>query len=497
MIKQTPSPLRIAAMAGFALSCFGLLLWLWLSFGGSVPLRAEGYRFTVAIPEAATLAKEADVRLAGVNVGKVKDKRLAERGWRTLVTIELDPRYAPIPRDTRAILRQKSLLGESYVALSPGNGSSGDLEDGGRLPGSQVEPTVELEEIFSAFDRPTREAYRDWVAELRRASSGRAAESLNDALGNLAPFSVDGAELLRTLDQQRWAVRGLVRNTGEVFGAINEREGALRRLIVGANQVFKATASRDEALAETFEVFPTFLDESKATLARLERFSRDTHPLVNDLKAPADDLGPTLRDLGGLAPDLEGLFRDLPPLIRTSRATVPRLRGVVRGAEPVLEALRPFLDELNPILAYFNFNREVITTFMASPASALAGHEPFGDLIPRNHYLPQIAAIDGRSFERYTRRPPYDRGNAYIAPNAYARAAPLGAVETFGSCANTGRGEVRDPQDAGGPGTHAAPPCFVQPPSLLDGQRFPLLDSGQAPPTPAPQGRAGREPARP
>jgi phospholipid/cholesterol/gamma-HCH transport system substrate-binding protein len=497
MIKQTPSPLRIAAMAGFALSCFGLLLWLWLSFGGSIPLRAEGYRFTVAIPEAATLAKEADVRLAGVNVGKVKDKRLDERGWRTLVTIELDPRYAPIPRDTRAILRQKSLLGESYVALSPGTGSSGELEDGGRLPGSQVEPTVELDEIFSAFDRPTREAYRDWVAELRRASSGEAAESLNDALGNLAPFSVDGAELLGTLDEQRRAVRGLVRNTGEVFGAINEREGALRSLIVSSNQVFDATASRDEALAETLEVFPTFLDESKATLARLERFSRDTHPLVNALKAPADDLGPTLRDLRGLAPDLEGLFRDLPPLIRTSRTTVPRLREVLRGAEPVLEALRPFLDELNPILAYFNFNREVITTFMASPASALAGHEPFGDLIPRNHYLPQIAAIDGRSFERYTRRPPYDRGNAYIAPNAYARAAPLGAVETFGSCDNTGTGEVRDPQDAGGPGTHAAPPCFVQPPSLLDGQRFPLLESGEAPSTPAPQGRAGREPARP
>jgi phospholipid/cholesterol/gamma-HCH transport system substrate-binding protein len=497
VIKQSPSPLRVAAMAVFTLSCFGLLMWLWLSFGGSIPLRAEGYRFTVAMPEAATLAKEADVRLAGVNVGKVKDKRLERRGWRTLVTIELDPRYAPIPRDTRAILRQKSLLGETYVALSAGRESSRDLDDGGRLPDSQVEPTVELEEIFSAFDRPTRKAFRDWVAELRRASSGQAAESLNDALGNLAPFSVDGAVLLRTLDEQRRAVRGLVRNTGEVFGAINEREGALRRLIVSANDVFEATASRDEALAETFQVLPTFLDESKATLARLERFSRDTHPLVNDLKGPADDLGPTVRDLGDLAPDLEGLFRDLPPLIRTSRTTVPRLSRVLREVEPVLEALGPFLDELNPILSHLNFNQEVIATFMAGPASALAGHEPFGDLIPRNHYLPQLAAIDGRSFERYTRRPPYDRGNGYIAPNAYARAETLGAVETFGTCANTGRGEVRDPQPAGGPGTHAAPPCFVQPPSLLDGRHFPLLDSGEAPRAPAPRGRAGREPARP
>jgi phospholipid/cholesterol/gamma-HCH transport system substrate-binding protein len=497
MIKQTPSPLRMASMAIFVLTCFGLLMWLWLSFGGSLPLRSEGYRFTVAMPEAATLVKEADVRMAGVNVGKVKGKQLDERGWRTLVEIELDPRYAPIPKDTRAILRQKSLLGESYVALSPGNESSGDLDDGARLASSQVEPTVELDEIFSAFDRPTREAFRDWVAELRRASSGRAAESLNDALGNLPGFAVDGAELLRTLDEQRLAVRGLVRNTGEVFGAINEREGALRQLIVSANDVFAATASRDEALRKTFGVFPTFLDESKVTLARLEGFARDTHPLVNDLKAPADDLGPTVRDLGDLAPDLERLFRDLPAVIRTSRTTVPELERVLRGAEPVLEGLGPFLDELNPILSYLNFNQDVIQTFLASPPSALAGHEPFGDLIPRNHYLPQIAAIDGRSFERYARRPPYDRGNAYIAPNAYARAETLGAVETFGSCANTGRGEVPEPQPEAGPGTHAAPPCFVQPPSLLDGRQFPLLPAGEAPRTPAPRGRAGAEPAVP
>ena len=65
-------------------------------------------------------------------------------------------------------------------------------------------------------------------------------------------------------------MRRLIKNTGVVFGALNERKGALRQLIVNSNNTFEATASRDEALAETFRVFPTFLDESKATLARLE-----------------------------------------------------------------------------------------------------------------------------------------------------------------------------------------------------------------------------------
>ena len=152
MIKQTPSIGRMVAMAAFTLSVFAILIFLWLAFGGTVPLKPEGYRFTVHMPEAATLAEEADVRMAGVNVGKVKSKELDKGGARTIVEVELDEAYAPIPKDTHAILRQKTLLGETYLELAPGNKSGGMLDDGGRLANSQVEPTVELDEIFSAFD---------------------------------------------------------------------------------------------------------------------------------------------------------------------------------------------------------------------------------------------------------------------------------------------------------------------------------------------------------
>ena len=111
MIKQTPSIGRIVAMVAFTLSVFAILIFLWLAFGGSVPLKPESYRFTVHMPEAATLAEEADVRMAGVNVGKVKTKELDKGGARTIVEVQLDEQYAPIPKDTKAILRQKTLLG--------------------------------------------------------------------------------------------------------------------------------------------------------------------------------------------------------------------------------------------------------------------------------------------------------------------------------------------------------------------------------------------------
>ena len=56
MQKAAPSLPRILIMVVFALSCFGLLLFLWLSFGGPVPLKPKPYELTVPFPEATTLA---------------------------------------------------------------------------------------------------------------------------------------------------------------------------------------------------------------------------------------------------------------------------------------------------------------------------------------------------------------------------------------------------------------------------------------------------------
>ena len=52
MQKQAPTLGRLLVMVAFALSCFGLLLFLWLAFGGSIPLAPKGYRFYAAFPSA-------------------------------------------------------------------------------------------------------------------------------------------------------------------------------------------------------------------------------------------------------------------------------------------------------------------------------------------------------------------------------------------------------------------------------------------------------------
>jgi virulence factor Mce-like protein len=492
--KNPPSIGRIAAMVGFTLSVAALLLFLWTAFGGTLPLKPESYRFKAAFPEASLLVKEADVRLAGVNVGKVKAKELGDGGRTTIVEIEIDHRFAPIGRDSRAILRQKSLLGETYVEITPGSPKAKPLDDGGTLARANVDGTVELDEIFQTFDPETRDAFQEWLHEAGIVTSGRFARDFSDSLGNAAPFFEGGADLLRPLAEHEVALRRLVRDSGRVFDAISREDGQLRGLITGGEATFGALASRDDALAETFQVFPTFLRETRSTVRRLEAFARNTDPLVRDLREPARDLAPTLRDLGDLSPDLEKLFRNIGPLVRAGERGIPAAERFLEGAEPVLEATHVFMPELNPILSYLSFARGQVAQFITVGGTALAGNGEGGyEGRPGvEHYLPQIAIIDGRSFGRRPTRPHWERANAYPAPNAYDRAIPLGVIESF-DCRPNG-GEQRNPE---GEGEEAEPPCFVQPPLLWGGDRYPRLRSGVAPSVPAPEGREGREPATP
>jgi virulence factor Mce-like protein len=488
VIKQTPSLGRILAMALFTFSCIGILLFLWLSFGGPTPLKPEGYRFEASFREASLLVEEADVRIAGLNVGKVKGKRLDRERGRTIAEIEMEPEYAPIPTDTKAILRIKALLGETYIELSPGSASAPKLDDGAMLATSGVKEAVEIDEIISLFDRPTRENFRGWIRELATAIRKGRGEDLNDAIGHLPRFVATGEDVLQVLDEEEPALRGLVRNSGRTLAAVNERRGQLRELIGNANNTFGALASRNDALAEAIFIFPTFLDESKATLARLRTFAQDTRPLVRDLKPVARDLRPTLRDVGNLAPDLEALFRNLDPLIDEAPRTLPSAARFIAGAEPVFEALDPYLDELNPILSYLNFQQQQVADFITNGGGTLnATFPPLNEQEGPRHYLRAYSAINGRSLGIQRQRPSYDRGNSYPSPNYLRRARPLGITEAF-DCKP--RGPRRDPE----PGE---PPCFLQPGSLYDGGVFTKLGRGEAPIRPNPPDKEGRRPAVP
>ncbi len=429
MRTKGPTVGQTIIAVAFALSCFGLALFLWVTFGGPVPLQAEGYRFSVNFNEATQLAKQSDVRISGVSVGKVIDIQLTKRGLAD-ATIELDDKYAPIPSNTRATLRQKTLLGETYVELTPGNRDAKPLPEDGQLSTANVAPTVQLDEIFRTFNKPTRAAFRVWMQQAAIAFRGRGTD-LNDALGELVPFTESANRAFRILSTQRQAVRQLVRGGGETFRALSQREGQLRSLIQHSATVFDTTAQRNADLADIFRILPTFQDESRTTLARLQAFAINTDPLVTQLRPAAKQLTPTLEATKRLAPHLETFFKGLRQAIPAGVRGLPALRGLLgNDLPPVLTKLNPFLRQLDPILTVLHQYRHEVTGFFANGAAALNGFN-IATGTRRDHYARTTNVLGPEVLAAYPRRLSTGRTNPYVAPGGYSRLATKKGLYSF------------------------------------------------------------------
>ena len=453
MNKRAPSLPQIAVMVVFALSCFGLLTYIWKTFGGPSPLAPNGYRITADFDEATTLSDTADVRISGISVGRVRKTELAHD--RTRVTIEIESKYAPIPRDTRAIIRQKTLLGESYVELTPGTRDGPKLFDGERLRRGQVQKTTELDEVTRALDLKTRRALQRLVEALG-AIEGEGAD-LNAAIGQLPGFTQDSTTVLRSLDRQEEAVRQLVRDGGTVFEALGAQQGQLSGLIRAADAVIATTARRDRDLAEAVRILPTTLAELRPTLEETRALALEAQPLVRDLRPGARALAPALRDAMVLAPEAERLFGDVDRLIDVAREGVPATTDIVRAAHPLFKRLPPTLQEAQPVVEYLDVYKRDIVSQLANFGSSLQAKAPTeagGDPL---HYLRALVPFTSEGLAVNAERPGTNRHNPYTRPGHLNRLQQ--GLLSF-DCLHTGNPAGPEP----------APPCVEQEPVTFQGR---------------------------
>jgi len=422
MSKRAPSTAQLLVIVGFALSCFGILLFLWITFGGPTPFKAKPYQIEVPFNEATQLAEQSDVRISGVSVGKVQKIEESPDGQRATATVDVEDRYAPIPAGTRAILRTKTLLGETYVELTPGNSKGPKLHDGDTLPVANVAESVQLDEIFRTFDTRTRSAFQEWMQNAAIAIQGRGG-SLSTAFGELDPTFTELDRLFRVLDTQRLAVKQLFRNGAVTFRALRGREGQLAGLIRNSNAVFQTTAARDRDIEALFRAFPTFEDESRLTLDRLKGFALKSDPVVRQLVPAAEQLSPTLVAFSRLAPQAKGLFEGLETVIDRAPTGFPAARRFFRDQFPILlRALDPFLRNLNPILTGLGLYKHEVTSVIANVAAATnAVHlSAAGKQI---HYLRALGPFGPESLATYPGRTIVNRNSAYSQPLAAKRLA--------------------------------------------------------------------------
>jgi virulence factor Mce-like protein len=439
MQKRAPTLGNILVIVLFALSCFGLLLYLWESFGGPVPLKPREYKLTIAFPRTLALAEQSNVRISGVDVGHVVALKLGKEG-RTIATLELSSQYAPIRADMHAILRQKTLLGETYVQLIPESRTGPFLPDGGRLARNQVEPSVTLDDILSALDPKTRKDFQVWMQSVAQGITGRG-EQINSDFAELQPFSEHANQLVSILASQEGAVTELVKNTGEVFDALAGRDHQFEGLIVNGQRTFHAAAEESAAFAGAFRVFPTFEHNTRVALKEFDKFSLIANPLLDELRPTERQLSSLLVATKPFAPTFDSFLTALGPLTKAAKKGLPAVKQVTGLTVPLLENIRPVLHNFDPFLqfagTYIPELQAFFANFTASTQAHLGNSNTSGQGPPL-HYLRSMQILGPESLAIYSKRIGTNRANPYFQPGAFS-ALGNGGLQVFegGSCADS------------------------------------------------------------
>ena len=455
METQKPTVRALAMLVAFALVCFLTTMFVWREFGGSIPFAPKGYRFHVLFQQGTNLAPNNAVRISGVPVGKVV--AVAQRGQLTDATIQLDQQYVPLAADARAILRTKTLLGETFVALTPGTRGGPKLPDGGTLPVSQVQQTKSLDQVLATFDPPTRQAFQHLFGDLSAATAGHGGE-LNAALGGVQPATYDVNRLLGILDAQRSQVATLIADTGVTLRAVGARQDAIQGLVAAGDRVFSATAADNGAVTSTVRSLPPFLASLRGALADADQTVKLGGPALHELRPAAPLVRPAVAELTSLSPRVRSLLVGLPPVIAAARpglSAANRLVTSVAGLAPVLDTAG---TELVPVVDYLTvFRREILAGMVnlgmdlqaSTPAQAGSSASPL-------HYFRVLFPFNNESLFGAAQREPSNRHNPYFAPGGQDLLAS--GLRAF-SCANTSNPATVPVVSSG-----TSPPCLTQSP---------------------------------
>lgn len=409
-------PLRlgeIAGVVGFVLACTLAIFFSWTRFGGELPLTPKGYRFTIAFPEARTLVANASVRIAGVPVGRVAEVKATED--RTLAIVELEPRYAPLPSDARAIVRTKTPLGESYIELTPGTRDAAKIPEGGTLDARNVRSAQQLEAVLGSFDKPTRKAFRTLVTDVRASLDGKAPD-LNAALGASGPAIEDLGVLAQAIDAQSGDVRGLVSQTGAALRVISRRPDDLRGLVRGSAALLDATADSNRQLEATVRALVPFTGALRTTMPELDRTLRLAAPTLRTLRPVIPLLRPALRQADALAPVTARLFADLRPTLRSVRRASPAATRLLNAVRPLGEVLDENGREAVPGLQLAGAYKDDFVADFASGAAAFNYTKSAGDGRTSRYVRGALASVPELTVG-VKERQASSRFNPYPAPN--------------------------------------------------------------------------------
>lgn len=255
-----------------------------------VPNGQSGPTYTVDIEFSSVLniPGGAKVLADGSQVGTLDSVRLGERTATATVAIN---RSVPLPVETKAELRQGTLLGDLYIALAlPERGSGAKLRGGDKIPLSQTSPPDNVETVFISLGQLINGGAITKLQETMRKT--------NEALPR------DPAELT-----------DITRNASRQIVELGRSTAVMNRLLEDGSATLQSLADHASTVERTLTVGPERFGTMQAVFLVLV-------DLISDLRfltKPGGDLlvQPVYRDLKSVVAALDPMVATLADIDRS------------------------------------------------------------------------------------------------------------------------------------------------------------------------------------
>lgn len=315
-----------------------LSVLVYFAFTKSIPF-THGPRINAYFTNAANIQPNAQVRIAGVKVGRV-EKVERGNGSTTKVVMEMDENAMPVRTDATARIRFRIFLeGNPFVDLQPGTPGSPEIESDGTIPVAQTGGPVQLDQLLSAINSDARTGLELLFTEIGNALNTvgtpeenktqdplvrdlTGAQALNKAFRYGPDGFRGGARLFDALmgeneDDQMKILRGI----RDFNKAVNDRESQLTPLIADFATTIGAFAADENALREATRQFSRLAVESYPALVELNKLLPEVTSFANKIAPQLSEIPATTRaarpwitqtnlllgknELGGVAKDMQ------------------------------------------------------------------------------------------------------------------------------------------------------------------------------------------------
>jgi phospholipid/cholesterol/gamma-HCH transport system substrate-binding protein len=183
------------------------------------------------------------VRIAGVEVGKVKDMTLHEDGT---VTVDFAIDKGLVLTDgTKAAVRYENLIGDRYLSLEEGPGSVRKLQPGQTIPLDRTSPALDVDALIGGF----RPLFRALDPDQVNALSGQLLKVFQGQGGTIASVLSQTSALTTTLAGRDQLIGQVITNLNTVLGTFAAHDEQFSQGLGNLSQLVKELADRKTDIA--------------------------------------------------------------------------------------------------------------------------------------------------------------------------------------------------------------------------------------------------------